>query len=313
MRLIMRGLNPFIAVYITSATYTTLKPTKFKTGCNLGHRLGALLSVGELEKPPRGEGKDPATLHQTSDIAFLKANIIANFGEVSFLLFSTPFPVATKNHNITMPKKLAKQSTNSSLATTTSATTSSFPASLSSGPLPALFVFDLDYTLWPFWVDTHVTPPLKPNGDRTAGTDRYGEDYAFYTDVPSVLLALPRLGAKMAVASRTSAPTIARELLKMIYLPPVEDAEGGGSSKPKKAIDVFDAGLEIYPGSKIKHFELIQKRTGIKFEDMLFFDDEARNKETESLGVTMCLIRDGVTWGEIERGVADWRKRRGHG
>ncbi|KAH7143739.1 acid phosphatase-domain-containing protein [Dactylonectria macrodidyma] len=225
-----------------------------------------------------------------------------------------------------MPKKLSKNnsfptSSASLSSVSTAATTASLshlPASLADPalPLPKLIVYDLDYTLWPFWVDTHVTMPLKPNATHTAGIDRYGEDFAFYADVPSILYALPRAGVRMAVASRTPTPNIARDLLKMIHippLPPVDDTTPPGKpEKPKRATDVFDGGVEAYPGSKLKHFEVIQKRTGVHYEDMLFFDDEPRNFETESLGVTMYLIRDGVSWSEIEKGVQKWRTRRGY-
>ncbi|KAK7413473.1 hypothetical protein QQX98_007621 [Neonectria punicea] len=224
-----------------------------------------------------------------------------------------------------MPKKLSKNplpsssslssiTTSSSTTTTATAALALLPASLSDPalPLPKLVVFDLDYTLWPFWVDTHVTMPLKPNADHSAAVDRYGEDFAFYTDVPAILFALPRAGVRMAVASRTPTPNIARDMLKMVHIPP---PPGDGAAKPEKArraMDMFEGGIEAYPGSKLRHFEVIQKRTGIRYEDMLFFDDEARNFETESLGVTMYLIRDGTSWSEIEEGVLKWRKRRGY-
>lgn len=192
-------------------------------------------------------------------------------------------------------------------------------------------VFDLDYTLWPFWIDTHVTPPLKATADHTGGTDKFGEEYTFYDDVPSILQTLPLGGIRTAVASRTCAPALAKQLLKMIQLPAVDrphDADGPspsptaankkqggngeGGTPSRRALDAFDCGLEIYPSSKIRHFEAIHKRTGIRYDEMLFFDDESRNRDTESLGVTMYLVRDGVTWGEIEKGVNEWRRRAGY-
>ncbi|POR37707.1 Putative magnesium-dependent phosphatase [Tolypocladium paradoxum] len=218
-----------------------------------------------------------------------------------------------------MPRKLSKQMfavspSSTTLSSTTTTSSSSLPASLvdPSLPLPRLIVFDLDYTLWPFWVDTHVTPPLKPNAQHSAATDRCGEDFAFYSDVPAILQTLPQAGGasqiKLGVASRTSAPGLARDLLKMLHLPPADEGD-----RARRALDVFDGGMEIYPGSKIRHLETLQKRTGIRFEDMLFFDDESRNQETEKLGVTMRLVRDGLTWDEVERGVEEWRRRRGYG
>lgn len=94
-------------------------------------------------------------------------------------------------------------------------------------------------------------------------------------------------------------------MLRLLYLPPLEEG-----AKAKKAIEIFDY-VEMYPGSKIAHFERIRKASGVDYSEMLFFDDESRNRNVESLGVTMYLVRDGITRVEIDNGVWEWRKRRG--
>jgi magnesium-dependent phosphatase 1 len=92
-------------------------------------------------------------------------------------------------------------------------------------------------------------------------------------------------------------------MLKLLKIPNASGSSG-------RAIDYFDH-MQIYPGSKTTHFTRIQRDSGIAYDEMLFFDDESRNKNVETLGVTMWLVNQGVTRLAIDAGVKSWRTRTG--
>ena len=95
-----------------------------------------------------------------------------------------------------------------------------------SEPFPKLVVFDLDYTLWPAWVDTHVSPPLKRgDGGKALNrvVDRHNISLSFFPHVPAILLWLRKNQIPVGVASRTSAPEAARQALNGLVF---EDVDG---------------------------------------------------------------------------------------
>ncbi|KAJ7659405.1 magnesium-dependent phosphatase-1 [Mycena rosella] len=164
---------------------------------------------------------------------------------------------------------------------------------------PKLIAFDLDYTLWDLWIDTHVTGPLRRSGD--AVVDTRGTPVEFYPDVASILRNLREQGVLIAACSRTHAPDLARQALTLLRV------SGDDDSRP--AIEFFDD-LQIYPGSKLAHFRAVHAATGIPYEQMLFFDDEPRNREVERLGVTFYLTPTGVDNAVFDAGVQAWVARR---
>ena len=110
----------------------------------------------------------------------------------------------------------------------------------------------------------------------------------------------------IATASRTHTPDLAQTLLKQLTIP----TKDGATMTSSTANTFFDQ-HQIFPGDKKTHMTRLREKTGVNFHDMLFFDDEHRNKNVEQLGVVFWLVRDGVTWTELERGVKEWRKRLG--
>ncbi|KAF8742315.1 hypothetical protein AX14_005185 [Amanita brunnescens Koide BX004] len=172
-----------------------------------------------------------------------------------------------------------------------------------SAHLPKLIAFDLDYTLWDLWIDTHVTGPLHRNETTNQVLDTYNRRIELYKDVPEILCQIRKAGIAVAACSRTSASELARQALNLLLIPSQSDDD---SVQP--AIEFFDQ-LEIYPGSKLAHFKRIHKKTGIPYSQMLFFDDEKRNKEVEKLGVTFFLVTDGINHSSFDKGLAEWRNR----
>ncbi|KAL8277946.1 hypothetical protein RQP46_009578 [Phenoliferia psychrophenolica] len=165
--------------------------------------------------------------------------------------------------------------------------------------MPLLVAFDLDFTLWDLWVDTHVTPPLKRKGQELNKIyDKRGQEMGFYPEVPKILMDLHS----------------ARQALTELLLPGTLNSHRDNPLKmdaPQtvSSIDLFQT-LEIYPGSKLAHFKEIHRKTGIPYREMVFFDDEPRNREVTKLGVHFVLVPegDGVTQRLFDNGVEAWRK-----
>ena len=148
-----------------------------------------------------------------------------------------------------------------------------------------MIVFDVDYTLWPYWVDTHTRPPYSSSGGKVIDGSR--ETIRLFPETEIVLSSLRQVPElQIAYASRTGQPKWLEQLAKLL---PIAGYEGGSMW------DLPDY-REIYPGSKLKHFRRLSEQSGIPCDQMLFFDDEPySNMEVTQLGVEFVDAEGGIT------------------
>ncbi len=149
---------------------------------------------------------------------------------------------------------------------------------------PKCIVFDLDYTLWPFFVDDQVVKIHKwqdeNNQSQTKILDYKNKPLCPYQDVTSIIKILKNVCFEnetfhLSIASRATLRDRALDLF---------DAFGWNG--------YFDS-IQIYSGTKDKHIKNIMRELNLKnFNEILFFDDNRSNIEhTKHLGVIGHQVR----------------------
>jgi magnesium-dependent phosphatase-1 len=158
---------------------------------------------------------------------------------------------------------------------------------------PKLVVFDLDHTLWPFGVDEFVfKPPFKRNKSNEV-VDASGAKMQAFPEVTDVFKYVSDQKLDIGVASRTTFPSGVRSLIDLF----------GWSQYIKYK--------QIYPTSKVIHFNQLYIESEHFFGQMLYFDDEERNiKDVSQLGVETVQVdpKVGITKNLVINGLKLFEK-----
>lgn len=168
---------------------------------------------------------------------------------------------------------------------------------LVNGVLPRLVVFDLDACCWyPEMYMMSSGSPFSATEDPSVMTSCRGERVRLLGAVREIWQELDKEEeVGIAVASRCDVPAWARELLRSYKL---EEGKTMWEAASEGEL------VEIYKGSKKKHFRALHEKTRIPYEQMLFFDDDPYNiREVGALGVVCVLTPDGVTRDAYRKGL----------
>lgn len=180
--------------------------------------------------------------------------------------------------------------------------------SILEGPNPSLIVLDCDHTIWPFDCNKDVLPPFTKS--LWGGVwDCYGRPADPYLEVPDIVLAIVKAGIPVAYASRNPSTDDIEELLIRIEISP--ELSLWDAMPSYDYFHVYSSGG--YGRGKAKHFDAIQKATGIAYENMLFFDDLPDNiVHAKAMGITSVLVNEktGLNWDAMRVGLLEFRQKK---
>lgn len=168
---------------------------------------------------------------------------------------------------------------------------------------PDVAAWDLDYTVWPCFCDTHIYPPLKQvvndDGQVLELIDSHGYKISIYPEIPRIMNELKANNVKLLSASRTWSPEIAIEMLKQFKIKV--------NGKLTDLYSIFDD-LNWGDHPKINHIrsgiKTVYGKDCLKDLEVCLFDDEVRNKDVEKYGIKYLHVKDpdsGPTWSLYEK------------
>jgi len=177
---------------------------------------------------------------------------------------------------------------------------------LAMGKNPSIFVFDLDYTIWPFDCDKDVFAPFYRNPHGVFDM-RHRWANPFY-DVPAIISTLYNAGIPVAYLSRNPSYESVEQLLRAITMNTHDGKRSLWDAMPSR--DYFHAYSSGTTNGKDLHFAALQNKTGVSFENMIFFDDHPHNIKYARLQGTTSIqlnLRCGLNWNVFLEGLSLWR------
>ena len=162
---------------------------------------------------------------------------------------------------------------------------------------PKLIVFDLDLTLWPFWIDSHVTPPFYKSStdfdDQYIIIDEEKRKMTFFSDVPLILNTLSDYCLKtdgyMAAACSTEIGDATDQLLKLFEW------------------NCYFNSMQFSKLNRCEQIGNICNELGVNDmnEVLLFQQNEQHFNEIKRLGVSVYLVdmKNGITCNDCIKGL----------